>query len=197
MGRRQSLLELETEEIHSLPTLYPSMNWVIAHGFPNKLEAIRKQLHHPEVMSVTVPFWVHVARRNEADVLAVEPIFPGYLFVDLVAPVTNWTTLEDAEGIVRVLTTNMGPVKCPYKVPYLLKPEEVAYIIGLTNDSLKLMEPETYQLLDSEVIITDGIFRNFRGTVVEDGSNLKISLDVPNRPFYVRIDRQKVAKIIE
>ena len=189
----------EMGEFHELPTLYPSTNWIIAYGYTSKIDDVRKQLdvfnvHERIIRTVTTPFWIHYDLKRGAEVIITEPIFPGYFFVDIRCPVSDWGCLDEIEGISRILTSSVG--KKDPECPYCLTPYEVARIMQLTATSLELVEPETYKLLGSKVIVIDGLFKDFEGKVVEDGQNVLVEITIKNRSFALRIERHKVAKII-
>ena len=189
----------EMVQFHELPTLYPSANWIVAYGYTLRIDDVRKQLdvfntNERIIKTVTTPSWVHFDVKKGVEVMITEPIFPGYFFIDLRCPKTDWGCLDEIEGISKVLITSVN--KKEPETPYRLTPFEVAHIMQLTATSLDLVEPESYKLLGSEVIITDGLFKDFQGTVVEDGHTIRVEVKLKNRAFAIRIERHKVAKII-
>jgi transcription antitermination factor NusG len=189
--------ELDISEFSSLPTLYPSENWVIAHAEANQLEKIEKQIGKdvPKIVrSLVVPYWLRIDSISEGDILIIEPLFPGYLFADIVSPAKNWCYLEDLEGIFRVLTNSSENGK--EKSPYVLTPFEVTYIMDLTIASMRYTEPNTYGLEGHNVVVTEGLFKNFNGVVVEDGKEVKVDLETPAKTISIRIDRLKIARIL-
>lgn len=192
----RNILNLDFDEFESLPTLYPGNDWVVAHGYTGKFNEIKKQITKKlsnVIKTIAVPYWMNKSNSDKSESLVLEPIFPGYLFVDIASPLENWTYLEDIEGIFRVLTESCGNGN--KKKPCLLTPFEVAYIMDLTVSSMRLSEPDVYSLKNSEVIVTEGIFRNFHGVVIEDGREIKIDLHTSARIIPIRINRLKVAKV--
>jgi len=190
----------EIQQFHELPTLYPSTNWIVAYGYTVRINEVRKQLEvfntnaQRIIKTVTSPFWIQTSRKNSVEVIIAEPIFPGYFFVDIRCPESDWGCLDEIEGISKVLTTTADR-KAP-EIPYQLTPFEVAYIMQLTASSLELIEPAVYSLLGSKVIVIDGLFKDFQGTVVEDGHTVRVEIKLESRTFAIRIERHKVAKII-
>lgn len=185
---------IDGAKFRAVPTLYPSANWIVAQVYNQNYDDTCRHIQQTfgetsPIRATTVPHWITTDYRNGAEVVLIEPIFPGYVFVDLVAPTVNWTALDDSESFMRVLTSNTVQKK-----PCLLTTREVVRIIELTTDSFQLISPETYELLGHEVVITEGIFRDFAGIVVEDGNTVKVELKNESRVLQVRIDREKVAK---
>ena len=186
---------LDVDKLRSVPTLYPSTNWAVAQVYATSdydrlCDKIKKLFgFNCQIRAVTSPYWISREHRDEHEVLTIAPIFPEYVFLDLSAPSRSIAT-DEVEGAFKILT-NSGEIK----EPYLLTPQEVIHIIGLTSSSLALMNPETYGLLGCEVTIIDGLLKDFSGKVVEDGHTLKIELNVSSKKvLQVKIDRSKVAK---
>lgn len=186
---------IDSTKLRAVPTLYPSPNWVIAQVYNQNYENTCTQIQEifgdvSPIRATVVPHWITTDYRNGTEVILIEPIFPGYVFVDLAAPCVNWTALDETGSMLRILTES----NIHQKKPYRLTTEEVIHVIDLTTDSLQLISPATYELLGYEVVITEGLFRDFSGVVVEDGNTVKVELKHESRVLQVRIDRDKVAK---
>lgn len=186
---------LDIQKLRSIPTLYPSTNWIVAHVYSDNYDEMCERIekafgHYCPVRSTVIPHWVSPESRTEGEVLSIAPIFPGYVFIDITDPNRNWTGFDEIDGVLRILTN----ADSKEKAPHLLTPQEVMHIISLTSSSLSFINPEKHSLLGCQVTIIDGVLKNLSGTVVEDGNTVKIELNVAKKVLQVRIDRNKVAK---
>jgi len=195
MTKQKKIADIDIFESYCLlPTLYPTCDWLIAYGSTQKLGEIERQsdkMYPGVIKKIVVPYWLELVENNNANNIKLKPIFVNYLFFHICDPVNNWGVIEDLNGIAWVLRK-----MSKFPEPYVLKPREVISIINLSNNSLKIMDPNTYSLLNSVVIITEGLFQNFKGIVVEDGHEIKIDLLLSNKSMSIKIDRTKVAKIM-
>lgn len=189
-----------------ITTLYPSLNWMVAHGYTSRLREIHKELRKTGLLgscikNVVNPQWIRKGIDDEGEYYTTEPIFSGYLFMELIT-VNNpkWPDIEEIEGINKILTRSIKDrwTKQWSYLPYLLSVDEVAHVMRLTSLTMSFEKKKLQSLLGQIVGIITGPFKKLRGIVVEDGTKtIKVELAVLHKILPVRISRTCVKLAID
>ena len=167
------------------------MSWYAVHTksrFENKVHSGLLQ----KSLTVFLPkIWVWSSRKDRRKKILI-PLFPGYIFVDLVVP-DNRILLEvlKTPGVVRIL----GDLDdgTPRPVPE----KEIEAIKKLVSSELDVQQTN-YPREGESALIIDGPFKGIQGHVVKTDyakEEFVISFEFLNRYVSVKIDGFNIRKI--
>lgn len=124
------------------------------------LENLERQGFQCYLPTISVERLRHGARRDAA-----EPLFPGYLFIDLDELIDNWHPIRSTRGVIRLVRFREYPVPVPDE------------IIAMTRRRLAQDTPRIPYLRPGErVRITQGPFADVEGIFVAPDGEERVML---------------------
>jgi len=94
-----------------------------------------------------------------------EPLFPGYLFIDLDEFRDNWQPIRSTRGVIRIVRFNQYPIPVQNE------------IIEVIRQRLAINQPRITNLQPGErVRITDGCFADVEAIFVANDGNERVTL---------------------
>jgi len=95
--------------------------WFAVQTKPCAEERVWHWLLHRHGLPVFLPKIEVIRRRGPSRITIVEPLFPGYLFVQMNAELTSWHKVKWAPGVRRIVCTGDIPTPVPLEVMELLR----------------------------------------------------------------------------
>lgn len=176
--REQAMLESNTKELASMLTSTRISSWYLLQCKPRQDERAQINLLR---QNYTIFCPKIVSRRvvNGRSLQTVEPLFPGYLFIQLSRD-DKWAPLRSTRGVSRIVDFNHGPAIVPDDVvehlrTRCLKSSEV-------HTAQQFRPGETLQITRGPLSTLEGIFLTMLGD-----ERVMILLHFLNREQPVRI----------
>ncbi len=174
-------------------------NWYVVHtysGYENKVKAnLEKRVEsmgmQDKIFRVLVPQEEETDFKNGKKKVTMRKTFPGYVLVELVMTDDSWYVVRNTPGVTGFVGSSGHGSK-----PTPLLPEEVTSILkqmGM-DDKRRDLDFE----LNETVIVKEGPFANFEGTVEEvdyDKAKLRVLVDMFGRETPVELDFNQVDKL--
>lgn len=96
-------------------------NWYAVHTKPHQEERVQGWLQVRQGLSVFLPKMEQPRRRRSHRVVAVEPLFPSYLFVQMRLEPPAWHAVRWAPGVRRIVGTGEIPTAVPCEAIEILR----------------------------------------------------------------------------
>ncbi len=119
--------------------------------------------------------------------------FPGYIFVNMVMSEKTWHLVKDTSKITGFLGGGTNSASRPTPVPE----DEVMRVAQQMEEGAETTKPKIDFSIGEEVLVTDGPFNNFAGTVEEineEKARVKVLVSIFGRPTPVELDFGQVEK---
>ncbi|MEZ4873382.1 MAG: transcription termination/antitermination protein NusG [Bdellovibrionales bacterium] len=119
--------------------------------------------------------------------------FPGYIFVNMVMNEKTWHLVKDTSKITGFLGGGTNSSSKPTPVPE----NEVMRVTQQMEEGAETSKPRADFSVGEEVLVTDGPFNNFAGTVEEineEKARVKVLVSIFGRPTPVELDFGQVEK---
>lgn len=121
--------------------------------------------------------------------------YPGYILIeaDLTGEIQH--VIKETSGVISILGTKDKNGK---DIPEPIRPDEIKKILGKIDDSLDAESSSKFDFIIGEsVIIADGPFLNFNGTVEDinfDKKRVKVAIKIFGRKTPVELEFGQVVK---
>lgn len=166
--------------------------WYVAHtysGYENKVKAnieatVQSRNMEDIILEVVVPMHDVEEMKNGQRKNVSKKIFPGYVLVHMFMTDESWYVVRNTRGV----TGFVGPAS----KPVALTTEELEHL-GIKETKLPEIDIEAGE----HIIVTDGPFKDFEGTVEEinrEKRKLKINISMFGRETPVELDFSQVKK---
>ncbi len=166
--------------------------WYVAHtysGYENKVKAnieatVQSRNMEDIILEVVVPMHDVEEMKNGQRKNVSKKIFPGYVLVHMFMTDESWYVVRNTRGV----TGFVGPAS----KPVALTTEELENL-GIKETKLPEIDIEP----GDHIVVTDGPFKEFEGTVDEinkEKRKLKISISMFGRETPVELDFSQVKK---
>lgn len=174
-------------------------NWYVVHtysGYENKVKAnLEKRVEsmgmQDKIFRVLVPQEEETDIKNGKKKVTMRKTFPGYVLVELVMTDDSWYVVRNTPGVTGFVGSSGHGSK-----PTPLLPEEVTSILKQMGMDDKRRDIDFE--LNETVIVKEGPFANFEGTVEEvdyDKAKLRVLVDMFGRETPVELDFNQVDKL--
>ncbi|WP_039234371.1 transcription termination/antitermination protein NusG [Bacillus thermotolerans] len=174
-------------------------NWYVVHtysGYENKVKAnLEKRVEsmgmQDKIFRVLVPQEEETDFKNGKKKVTMRKTFPGYVLVELVMTDDSWYVVRNTPGVTGFVGSSGHGSK-----PTPLLPEEVTSILKQMGMDDKRRDIDFE--LNETVIVKEGPFANFEGTVEEvdyDKAKLRVLVDMFGRETPVELDFNQVDKL--
>lgn len=170
-------------------------NWYTLRVLSGKESKVKELLPHTEdfdkhVEEILIPNEKTIRMRGKKKILVTKNLLPGYIFIKfkINPPDPDFVkAVEQTKYVANFLNNEMGR-------PTPIKDEEFAKIIGNVESSNNRVS----ELLEGEkIIVTDGPFQKFEGTVMEidsDKQRLKVLVKVFGRATTLDLNLTQVER---
>jgi len=128
--------------------------WYAVQSKPGQAERAEQELRN-QGFEVFLPLITVEKLQRGKRVEKIEPLFPGYLFIELSELASNWRPIRSTRGVARILTFGDKPA---------IVPDDV---IELLRDSLKHAADKPSLEPNQTVRIASGPFNNLNAVFVE------------------------------
>ncbi len=128
--------------------------WYVVQSKPGQAEKAAQELRN-QGFEVFLPLVKVEKLKRGKRVEQEEPLFPGYLFIELSEVASNWRPIRSTRGVARVITFGNQPAVVPDDVVEQLR------------DSLKLQAEMRTLEPNQPVRITEGPFANLNAVFTE------------------------------
>ncbi|MBR6801945.1 MAG: transcription termination/antitermination protein NusG [Eubacteriaceae bacterium] len=166
--------------------------WYVAHtysGYENKVKAnieatVQSRNMEDVILEVVVPVHEVEEMKNGQRKNVTKKVFPCYVLVHMYMTDESWYVVRNTRGV----TGFVGPAS----KPVALTTQELE-ALGIKETKLPQIDLET----GDHIIVTDGPFKDFEGTVDEinkEKRKLKISISMFGRETPVELDFSQVKK---
>ncbi|WP_203364261.1 transcription termination/antitermination protein NusG [Bacillus sp. REN10] len=174
-------------------------NWYVVHtysGYENKVKAnLEKRVEsmgmQDKIFRVIVPEEEETDIKNGKKKVTKRKVFPGYVLVEIVMTDDSWYVVRNTPGV----TGFVGSAGHGSK-PTPLLPDEVKNILKQMGMDEKRKDID-FELKET-VIVNEGPFANFEGTVEEidhDKAKLRVLVNMFGRETPVELDFDQVNKL--
>ncbi|MGH1367669.1 MAG: transcriptional activator RfaH [Maritimibacter sp.] len=155
--------------------------WVLAQLKPNAARIARLQLKRQGFDSF-LPLVEETRRQRARFVPCLKPLFPGYIFIALNGAPSPWTTLNNTQGISRLVTFGASQNASPSRVPTTLVNE-----LKARCDGAGVLKPCPVKPGDT-VRLNTGPFAEFVGKVeaIDAKKRAFVLLDLMSGPMRLR-----------
>lgn len=174
-------------------------NWYVVHtysGYENKVKAnLEKRVEsmgmQDKIFRVVVPEEEETDIKNGKKKVTKRKVFPGYVLVEIVMTDDSWYVVRNTPGVTGFVGSSGHGSK-----PTPLLPDEMTHILkqmGL-DEKRKDIDFE----VNETVVVNEGPFANFEGTVEEidfDKAKLKVLVNMFGRETPVELDFHQVNKL--
>lgn len=118
------------------------------------------------------------------------PVFPGYLFVNVVNKVATWAGILSIEGVLSVLGGSLGPVP-------VAEANLMTFKKKLGEKSTDIEAVEAAFPIGATVLIEDGPFKSFPGTIdsVLDEQRAVVMVEIFGRFSPVELSLAQITKV--
>ena len=149
---------------------------------------IELDTHAPEerqVRQALVPTQEVVEIKAGKKVTVERKLYPGYVLVEMDMNQETAHVVNSIQGVIKFVGHE--------KFPQALRPDEVNRLLGVT-DVAEQAEPKEeipFLIMGQAVVITEGPFTDFNGTVEEvltDKGKVRVSVSLFGRPTSVELD---------
>lgn len=182
-----------------IQSLSMEKNWYVVHtysGYENKVKAnLEKRVEsmgmQDKIFRVLVPQEEETDFKNGKKKVTMRKTFPGYVLVELVMTDDSWYVVRNTPGVTGFVGSSGHGSK-----PTPLLPEEVTSILKQMGMDDKRRDIDFE--LNETVIVKEGPFANFEGTVEEvdyDKAKLRVLVDMFGRETPVELDFNQVDKL--
>src|SRR5690554_6923408 len=97
--------------------------WYLIKAKPGQTERAAEELRNQEFEVFSPCIQVERVRRGQR-VLKTEPLFPGYLFIELSETGSNWRPIRSTRGVAYIVTFGNKPAVVPDQVVENLRERE-------------------------------------------------------------------------
>ena len=157
-----------------------SKSWYLVYTKPRQEEVARAQLERQGYL-VYLPRARQLRRRQGRRVIAVEPLFPRYLFINLDTKTDNWGPIRSTLGVACLVRFGLLPALIPDALVHFLKDREGA--AGLHEWA----EPDYRE--GDRVQVVEGAFHGYTGILMARNSRERVVvlLDILGRPVPTQV----------
>ncbi|GLY12800.1 transcription termination/antitermination protein NusG [Bacillus badius] len=174
-------------------------NWYVVHtysGYENKVKAnLEKRVEsmgmQDKIFRVIVPEEEETDVKNGKKKVTKRKVFPGYVLVEIVMTDDSWYVVRNTPGVTGFVGSSGHGSK-----PTPLLPDEVKNILKQMGMDEKRKDVDFE--VNETVIVNEGPFANFEGTVEEidfDKAKLKVLVNMFGRETPVELDFNQVNKL--
>lgn len=157
-------------------------------------ERIRSYNMQEEFGEVLVPAEQVVSVVNGKKTSRSKKFFPGYIFVNMIMSDKSWHLVRGTSKVTGFLGGGTNSSKTPSAVPE----HEVLRVTQQMVEGAEVTRPKANFSLGEDVLVTDGPFNNFNGTVEEineEKGKVKVLVSIFGRPTPVELDFAQVEKV--
>ncbi|WP_338752599.1 transcription termination/antitermination protein NusG [Bacillus sp. FJAT-52991] len=174
-------------------------NWYVVHtysGYENKVKAnLEKRVEsmgmQDKIFRVIVPEEEETDIKNGKKKVTKRKVFPGYVLVEIVMTDDSWYVVRNTPGVTGFVGSSGHGSK-----PTPLLPDEVKNILKQMGMDERRKEADFE--VNETVIVNDGPFADFEGTVEEidhDKAKIKVLVNMFGRETPVELDFGQVNKL--
>lgn len=161
--------------------------WVLVQFKPNS-DAIAVRNLERQGIKVFLPKIEQTHRRGDKFFKSVKPLFPGYLFAEVVSNSGGWRAINSTYGVSRIVTTGKRPTPVPNALVDAIKARcdeggKVAPIVNLAPGD--------------EVQLSHGPFADWVGEIIEmtEDQRAWVLLDLMGRQTRVAVNLQDLQSV--
>ena len=171
-------------------------NWYVVHtyaGYENRVKTnlerrVASMEMQDKIFRVLVPMEKEITSKGGQKKTTMKKVFPGYVLVEMIIDDDSWFVVRNTPGV----TGFVGPGSKP--VP--LNEDEVSAI--MKQMGLAESKPKLDFEINQAVIVIDGPFKNFEGTIEDintEKGKLKVSVSMFGRETPVELEFFQVEKV--
>lgn len=170
--------------------------WYIVRSQSNREKSVSERILNEskngdlmgKVSQVLVPTENTYYMKNSKKIKREKVMFPGYIFVECVAPAELKEYLKSVNGASGFLTSRSGEIQA-------LTELEVKRMLGIQEES-KIKDIINPYIVSEEVQIIDGPFSSFKATIEEiSGDKVKLSVSIFGRKTPIELTVYQISKI--
>jgi transcriptional antiterminator RfaH len=128
-------------------SLLNGVNWYLLQCKPNQQKRAQEHLINQDFVTYAPEMRAERIIRRQR-IVRVEPVFPGYLFIQL-NPDSNWRALHATRGVSRLVSFNGSP--------HVVSDD---LVLGLQQQYSTDLAPKALFKAGERVVITEGCFKN-------------------------------------
>lgn len=155
---------------------------------------LEKQKLNEFVNRMVIPTRKEVYVKNGKKISRDVNYFPGYVLIETHLNPEVQHVIKETPGVINILG---GKDKHGKDIPEPIRPDEVRKILGKIDNLADGIDTKTDFVIGENVVISEGPFTNFNGTIEEinlDKKKLKISIKIFGRKTPVDLDFTQVIK---
>lgn len=162
-------------------------SWYLVYTKPRQEESARLHLDRQGYV-VYLPRARQVRRRHGRRVLAVEPLFPRYLFIHLDTHTDNWGPIRSTVGVASLVRFGHEPAPIPSALVAFLKDRE-------GKDGLHDWAEAECRDGDA-VTVAEGVFTGYAGILLARNSRERVVvlLDILGRPVRTQLTMSQLER---
>lgn len=162
--------------------------WYVINTKPRSEEMVCDQLENRH-LEFFFPKMAVARKKRGAKVTAIEPVFPGYVFVQIRPNASSWCKLKWTPGVKKLLDFNGVPS---------VVPDELVNTLRKRLEKRGFIKPKARFNRGDKVRVKDGSFWGLMGVVEEVRSGkerVKILIDMMRWFARVEIDVEELEKV--
>jgi len=158
--------------------------WYVLQSKPRQEERALEHLRN-QLFACYCPYHKVEKIRHGKRVFLSQPLFPGYIFINLCRLTDNWHAIRSTRGVARLVTFANQPLAVPDEIIEHLR----------THQEQQADKPLFTE--GSPVVITDGPFKDLDAVFckMDDHERVIILLNVLQRQQQIRIPMSQIRKL--
>lgn len=172
-------------------------NWYIVRSLSNRERSVSERIKKESeengqlekiVTDVVVPIENSYYLKDGKKIKREKVMFPGYIFVECLAPSELKQHLRKITGAIGFLKSRSGEIQS-------LNESEVKRMLGIQEEAKEKDVVDTF-LVDEQVKIIDGPFSSMKGTIDKIvGDKIKVSVSIFGRKTPIELKPYQIDKI--
>jgi transcription termination/antitermination protein NusG len=172
-------------------------NWYIVKTQGNRERSVAEKIRvesekgelNGKIGEIIIPMETTVNVINRKKVVKERLMIPGYIFVETNSLGELKTFIRRCEGASTLLSDRHGDIQ-------RISKHEIDKMIGISEESTEIAEVSF--ITGQEINITDGPFKDFKGTISSiEGNRVKVSVMIFGRETLVELETDQINKINE